>query len=308
MTLSANERTLFARFQEAFAAFLDHTDAQIGRLLDTLERLGELDNTLVILTSDNGASQEGGPNGQVHEMAFFNMRFDSADEMIHRLDDIGGPNAHNNYPWGWSQAGNCPNKWYKQNTHAGGVRSPLIMHWPQRITDTGGLRHQFHHVVDIAPTVYEAIGITPPDVYNGYEQIPVAGTPILYTLDDAGGALDPNRPVLRDDGPSRHRRGRLEGRDPARLHPPRHRGHLGAVLPPRRLLRVQRPRRRTPGEARAPHRSLVVRDGSARRLAIRHPGASNSSPHPASRTLRTRAIAIATCRRCPRCPHRPARQ
>jgi arylsulfatase A-like enzyme len=182
--LSDNERALFARFQEAFAAFLEHTDAQIGRLLDALERLGELDNTLVILTSDNGASQEGGPNGQIHEMLFFNLRFDSADEMLPYIDDIGGPNAHNNYPWGWSQAGNCPNKWYKQNTHAGGVRSPLIIHWPDRITDTGGLRHQFHHVIDIAPTVYEAIGITPPESVKGHEQIPIAGTPLLYAIED----------------------------------------------------------------------------------------------------------------------------
>ena len=96
--LSDDERALFARFQEAFAAFLDHTDAQIGRLLDALEQLGELDNTLVILTSDNGASQEGGPNGQLHEMMFFNNRFDSAADMMHGLDDIGGPNSHTNYP------------------------------------------------------------------------------------------------------------------------------------------------------------------------------------------------------------------
>ncbi|MDZ7676673.1 MAG: arylsulfatase [Acidimicrobiales bacterium] len=183
-SLSDNEKKLFARFQEAFAAFLDHTDVQIGRLLDTLDRLGELDNTLVILTSDNGASQEGGPNGQLHEMLFFNMRFDSADEMVHGIDDVGGPNSHPNYPWGWAQAGNCPNKWYKQNTHAGGVRSPLIMHWPERIGDAGGLRHQFHHVIDIAPTIFEAIGITPPDSYNGHDQIPVAGTPVLYAVED----------------------------------------------------------------------------------------------------------------------------
>ncbi|MGI9615484.1 MAG: arylsulfatase [Acidimicrobiales bacterium] len=186
--LSDNERTLFARFQEAFAAFLDHTDAQIGRLLDTLEQLGELDNTLVILTSDNGASQEGGPNGQLHEMLYFNGRFDSADDMMHGLDDIGGPNSHTNYPWGWAQTGNCPNKWYKQNTHAGGVRSPLIMHWPNRITDTGGLRHQFHHVIDIAPTVYEAAGVTVPSSYKGHDQIPIAGTPIMYAVDDPDAA------------------------------------------------------------------------------------------------------------------------
>ncbi len=186
--LSDNERTLFARFQEAFAAFLDHTDAQIGRLLDTLEQLGELDNTLVILTSDNGASQEGGPNGQLHEMLFFNRRFDAADDMMHGLDDIGGPNSHTNYPWGWAQTGCCPNKWYKQNTHAGGVRSPLIMHWPDRITDTGGLRHQFHHVIDIAPTVYEAAGVTVPSSYKGHDQIPIAGTPIMYAVDDPDAA------------------------------------------------------------------------------------------------------------------------
>ena len=183
--LSDNERKLFARFQEAFAGFLEHTDAQIGRLLDALEQLGELDNTIVILTSDNGASQEGGPNGQLHEMAFFNMRFDSADEMMHGIDDIGGPDSHANYPWGWAQAGNCPNKWYKQNTHGGGVRSPLIVHWPERIGDAGGIRDQFHHAIDIAPTVYEAIGITPRDNYNGHEQIPIAGTPMLYAIDDS---------------------------------------------------------------------------------------------------------------------------
>ena len=183
--LSDDERQLFARFQEAFAAFLDHTDAQIGRLLDTLDELGQLDNTIVILSSDNGASQEGGPNGQLYEMLFFNMRFDPAADMMHGLEDIGGPNAHNNYPWGWAQAGNTPNKWYKQNTHAGGVRSPLIVHWPDGISDTGGLRHQFHHVIDLAPTVYAAAGVTPPDVYNGHEQIPIAGTSMLYSFDEA---------------------------------------------------------------------------------------------------------------------------
>ncbi|MCP4436470.1 MAG: arylsulfatase [Actinomycetia bacterium] len=183
--LSENERTLFARFQEAFAAFLDHTDAQLGRLLDELEALGELDDTLILLTSDNGASQEGGPNGQLHEMMFFNMRFDAADDMMHGLEDIGGPDSHTNYPWGWAQAGNCPNKWYKQNTHGGGVRSPLIVHWPAGIEAEGELRHQFHHVIDIAPTVYEALGITPRDTYDGHEQIPIAGTPMSYALEDA---------------------------------------------------------------------------------------------------------------------------
>ena len=182
--LSEVEHAWFARLQEAFAAFLEHTDAQMGRLIDALERLGELDNTLIILTSDNGASMEGGPNGQYHEVAMFNAKMDPAESMVHRIDDIGTENAHSNYPWGWAQAGNCPNKWYKQNTFAGGVRSPLIMHWPVRILDAGTLRHQFHHVIDIAPTVYDAVGITPSATLNGHEQIPIAGTPLLYALDE----------------------------------------------------------------------------------------------------------------------------
>ena len=183
--LSENQRKLAARLQEAFAGFLDHTDAQIGRFVAGLERLGELDNTIIVLLSDNGASQEGGPFGVLNEWKFFNFILEDADEAINRLDDIGGPNSHTNYPWGWSQVGNTPFKWYKQNTHEGGVHVPLVVHWPERITDHGGLRHQFHHVNDIVPTIYEALGITAPNVYRGYEQMPVTGTSMLSTFDAA---------------------------------------------------------------------------------------------------------------------------
>ncbi len=182
-TLPENHRILAARLQEAFAAFLDHTDAQIGRFLDALAQLGELDNTIIMLCSDNGASQEGGPFGVMHEMKFFNFILETPDEAVARLDDIGGPHSHSNYPWGWSQAGNTPFKWYKQNTHEGGVHVPLIVHWPAGISDAGGLRDQFHHVNDIAPTIYEAIGVTPPSVYRGYEQMPITGTSLRYTFD-----------------------------------------------------------------------------------------------------------------------------
>ena len=127
-----NDRRLAARLQEAFAAFLDHTDEQIGRFLDALEQLGQLDNTIVMLLSDNGASQEGGPFGVMHEMKFFNFLIETPDEAVERIDDIGGPHSHANYPWGWAQAGNTPFKWYKQNTHEGGVHVPLIVHWPAR--------------------------------------------------------------------------------------------------------------------------------------------------------------------------------
>jgi arylsulfatase len=184
--LPENHQLFAARLQEAFAAFLDHTDEQIGRLVAALTRLGRLDNTVILLLSDNGASQEGGPTGVMHEWKYFNFIAESPDEMVARLDDIGGPDSHTNYPWGWAQAGNTPFKWYKQNTHEGGVHVPLIVHWPAHLrgTDRGGLRHQFHHVNDIAPTVYDLLGITPPSVYRGYQQMPITGVSLAYTLTD----------------------------------------------------------------------------------------------------------------------------
>ncbi len=187
-SLPQNHRLLAARLQEAFAGFLEHTDAQIGRLVAALEHLGELDNTIVMLLSDNGASQEGGQFGVLHEWKYFNFVAESPDEAVARLDDIGGPDSHTNYPWGWAQAGNTPFRWYKQNTHEGGVHVPLIVHWPRQIAaaDRGGLRDQFHHVSDIAPTVYDLLGITPPRVYRGYEQLPVTGISMRYTLGAPG--------------------------------------------------------------------------------------------------------------------------
>ena len=183
-TMPETHRQLAARLQEAFAAFLDHTDVQLGRFFDGLERLGQLDNTLLVFLSDNGASQEGGPFGVMHEMKFFNFIVETPEEAIDRIDDIGGPHSHTNYPWGWAQAGNTPFKWYKQNTHEGGVHVPLIVHWPNQITEGGGLRDQFHHVNDVVPTIYEALGITAPEVYRGREQMPITGTAMNYSFDD----------------------------------------------------------------------------------------------------------------------------
>lgn len=183
-TLSENQQRLACRLQEAYAAFLDHTDVQIGRLLASIEKLGLDDNTMIVLLADNGASQEGGPFGVLHEMKFFNMMIEMPDEAIHRIDEIGGPHSHSNYPWGWSQVGNTPFKFYKQNTHEGGIHVPLIIKWPKGVKDTGSLRDQFHHVNDIVPTIYEAIGITPPDSYRGLEQMPISGVAMNYTFDD----------------------------------------------------------------------------------------------------------------------------
>ena len=181
------QKKLAARLQEAFAAFLDHTDDQIGRIINGLRDTGQLDNTIVILLSDNGASQEGGPFGVMHEMKFFNGILEKPDEAVERIDDIGGPHSHTNYPWGWAQAGNTPFKWYKQNTHEGGVHVPLIIHWPEGIEESqnGQLRNQFANVSDIAPTIYELLGITPPDTYKGIEQLSVTGHSFAHLLNNA---------------------------------------------------------------------------------------------------------------------------
>ncbi len=184
--LPDNQKRLAARLQEAFAAFLDHTDVQIGRLVDGLRDMGQLDNTIVVVLADNGASQEGGPFGVMHEMKFFNGILEMPDEAVQRIDDIGGPHSHTNYPWGWAQCGNSPFRWYKQNTHEGGVHVPMVMHWPDRIsTEAGAKRHQFVNVSDIAPTLYDLIGVEPPAVYKGYAQLPVTGHSFASVLDDA---------------------------------------------------------------------------------------------------------------------------
>lgn len=184
-SLSDNQKKLACRLQEAFAAFLDHTDDQIGRLRAGLENLGVADNTIFVVLADNGASQEGGPFGVLHEMKFFNFLIETPDEAIARIDEIGGPHSHSNYPWGWAQAGNTPFKWYKQNVHEGGVHVPLIISWPRGIDGRGEIRDQFHHVNDLVPTIYDILGVTSPDVYRGFEQMPVTGTSLAYSFVDA---------------------------------------------------------------------------------------------------------------------------
>jgi arylsulfatase len=190
--LSENERRFAARLQEAFAAFLDHTDAQIGRLVEFLRSIGRLDNTFLVVMSDNGASQEGGATGVLDEMRWFNGMAEDVDAAVRRLDDIGGPNSHSNIPWGWAQVGNTPLKWYKQNTHGGGVRDPLIIHHPARLGRGGGFRRQFCHVIDLAPTILEIAGAQAPDVFAGVPQMPVHGRSLLPALQDE------NAPVARD--------------------------------------------------------------------------------------------------------------
>ena len=185
--LPENHQRFAARLQEAFAGFLDHTDDQIGRLVEGLRRLGELDNTIFVVSADNGASQEGGPFGIMNEMKFFNGIPDNPDDVVDRLDDIGGPDSHTNYPWGWAQCGNSPFKWYKQNTHEGGVHVPMVMHWPAGIgaDQAGTRRDQFVNVSDIVPTIYDLLGIAAPDVYHDVPQLPITGNSFAPLLADA---------------------------------------------------------------------------------------------------------------------------
>ena len=180
--LTEEQKALYAKMQEAFAAFLDHTDDQIGRLVDFLEKEDLLNDTLIVLLSDNGASQEGGKHGTINELAYFNLMRLEVSDMVTHLDEIGGPNHYNNYPWGWAQAGNTPLRFYKQNTYEGGIRDPLIVHWPNGIDDAGGIRDQYHHVIDVMPTILDVVGVVAPENFQGIEQQPIEGTSMRYTF------------------------------------------------------------------------------------------------------------------------------
>jgi len=189
-SLSADQRRLFARQMECFAGFLSHTDDQIGRLMSTLRDLGLDDNTVVVLISDNGTSAEGGPLGSHNEHRFTHDRLDDFDDSLSRIDDLGGFRSYNHYSWGWAWAGNTPLRLWKRYTWLGGVRTPMIISWPSRITGAaaGSVRSQFCHAVDIAPTLLDAIGIAAPTEVDGVAQQPMAGTSLVPTFDDDAAA------------------------------------------------------------------------------------------------------------------------
>jgi arylsulfatase A-like enzyme len=172
---SEDERRVFVRLQSAFAGMLDHADRHLARLIAFLETAGVRDNTLILVLSDNGASQEGGPLGFINAMGPYNFRPEPMPEKLQRLDDIGGPDTHSNFPHGWAMASNTPLRRYKQNTHGGGIRDPFVMSWPKRIAARGELRHQFVHACDLAPTLLELIGVDAPKVIAGCAQTPLEG-------------------------------------------------------------------------------------------------------------------------------------
>jgi arylsulfatase A-like enzyme len=184
-SLSAEERRVYARFMEAFAGYLSHTDAQVGRVLGWLEEAGERDDTVVLVLSDNGASSEGGPVGSLNDARSWNGLPSTVEEAIERIDEIGGPRIHNNYPWGWTVAGNTPFRRWKRETHEGGVADPLIVAWPRGIAARGEVRRQYVHAIDVAPTVLEICGVAAPDRVDGVDQRPLDGVSFAYTFADA---------------------------------------------------------------------------------------------------------------------------
>ena len=189
-SLSADEQRLFARMAEVYAGFLSHADHELGRLLDYLEDSDQLDNTIIVLVSDNGASGEGGPNGSVNENKFFNGLPDSTEENLKLIDELGGVRTYNHYPTGWAWAFNTPFKmWKRYSNYEGGTADPMIVSWPARLTDPG-IRRQYNHAVDIVPTLLEALEVAMPDVVNGYTQHEIEGESFAYTF---GAANAPSR-------------------------------------------------------------------------------------------------------------------
>ncbi|GAA2061260.1 arylsulfatase [Leifsonia soli] len=182
-------KPVLEREMEVYAGFLEHTDHQVGRVLDTVEDLGILDNTLIFyIIGDNGASAEGTLNGAFNEMANFNgmAALETPEFLLSKMDEFGSPSSYNHYAVGWAWAMDTPFQWTKQvASHWGGTRNGTIVHWPERITDKGGLRSQFTHCIDVAPTVLEAAGLPEPTFVNGVQQSPIEGTSMIYSFDAA---------------------------------------------------------------------------------------------------------------------------
>lgn len=183
--LSEKERELCARMQEVYAGFLDHTDEQIGRILDYLRTIDQYDNTLILFMSDNGASDEGGEFGNLNIRKHYSFIHESFEELYGALDEYGTEHAYNHYPMGWGHAGNTPLKWFKMDTHGGGIRDPLIVQWPEKIRGGGAIRGQFHHCTDVVPTVLDYLGIDAPETVNGIPQMPIHGKSMRSSIENA---------------------------------------------------------------------------------------------------------------------------
>jgi arylsulfatase len=182
--LPAPARQLYSRMMEVYAGFLSHTDHQVGRLLEFLTKQGELENTLIMVISDNGASAEGGPTGTTNEAQFFNNAQEPLEESLKLIDEIGGPKHFNHYPWGWTWAGNTPFRRWKRETYRGGACDPFIVSWPKGFKAKGKVRSQYAHIIDMVPTVLDLLDLEPPAAIRGVTQSPLHGVSFAHTLDD----------------------------------------------------------------------------------------------------------------------------
>jgi arylsulfatase A-like enzyme len=183
-TLNADEKNLFSRLAEVYAGFSEYTDAQVGRILDYLEKTHQLENTVILYAADNGASGEGSPNGSVNENKFFNGWPDELADNLKLYDKLGGPDTYEHYPTGWAAAFSAPYKMFKRySEYAGGTCDPLVISWPKGIKKHGEVRNQYHHSTDIVPTILDICGLEMPKVHNGVEQYPLSGVSMRYTFD-----------------------------------------------------------------------------------------------------------------------------
>lgn len=185
-SLSEDEKTLFSRMAEVYAALSEYTDVQIGRLIDYLEESGQLDNTLIFYCADNGASGEGSPSGSVNENRFFNGYPDDVESNLAMIDKLGSPETYNHYPTGWAVAFSTPYRMFKRySQYAGGTADPMIIHWPRGFEARGEVRDQYHHCTDIVPTILDCCGLSMPEVVDGVRQAPLAGVSMRYSFEDA---------------------------------------------------------------------------------------------------------------------------
>jgi len=182
-SLNADEKKLFARLAEVYAGFSEYTDAQVGRIIDYLEKSKQLENTVILYAADNGASGEGSPNGSVNENKFFNGYPDELSENLKLYDKLGGPDTYEHYPTGWAVAFSTPFQMFKRySQYAGGTCDPLVISWPKGIKARGEVRHQYHHSTDIVPTILDICGLEMPKVYRGIEQYPLSGVSMRYSF------------------------------------------------------------------------------------------------------------------------------
>ena len=304
-SLSDDEKKLFSRMAEVYAGFLAHADDQIGRLLSFLDEFGWLENTLVVLVSDNGASGEGGPNGSVNEMKFANGIPDTVEANLPLLDELGSPKTYNHYPNGWAMAFNTPFKMWKRYEFNGGTSDPCIISWPAGIKSKGEIREQYHHAIDIVPTILDVLGVEAPQTIKGHTQTNFDGVSMRSGFDDAQGTVGTEDAVLRDARLAGDLARRLEGghesSDLERLEQLQRR-RVGALQHRDRPRRASQPRGQAPRESPGARESLVRGGRRERSVPPRRPLGTRDHDHTATRALTTSQPLhlFPGRRRCPR--------